>query len=581
MMDRIHFSWNLLFKCNYRCPYCWFNDNWIELEKTTQYLCITDLMRSWKNIHRRYGSVIIDILGGEPFLYPNFIELIKELCNFHTINITTNLSCNVDKFVRNIDASKVGIRATFHPLFAEFDSFIKKTLLLKENNFGDKVTYLAYPPQIKLINYYREKFNKAGLYLTVMTFWGKYNGIDYPTGYTDEEKRLIEPYLDDRNNEKFQITPKKIRGMLCRAGQTYAVILSDGTTIRCGGAKFSDSDYTIGNFFKEDFQLSDKPFLCSSEYCPCNEWAFLLVKEDEITTKKLISRKSIPPYRVFFSWYLNNECNYKCSYCKPQDINTVFVSVDKWIEIWDEIYDKYESCHIHISGGEPFIYPHFIELITQLSRKHTLEFSTNLSCNIRPFIDNISPERARLGASFHPEYADFHSFFKKVLLLKEKGYEVWVNYVAYPPHLKDMVKYKRLVDEIGVHFSILPFNGEFAGRQYPQNYTGDEKKIMTFGEIGDVNRETIDWRTDQNKSSIKGKLCKMGQMYARIYPDGGVSRCCGNGALRLGNLVDKTFKLLEEPLPCECDNCPCWKCMLVGQESYWEAHWITPRCINM
>jgi len=89
--------------------------------------------------------------------------------------------------------------------------------------------------------------------------------------------------------------------------------------------------------------------------------------------------KTTPPYCVFFSWYLNNECNYKCIYCKPQDIKTAFISVDKWIEIWDGIYAQYGSGHIHISGGEPFIYPNFIELITLISKKHTLEFSTN--CN--------------------------------------------------------------------------------------------------------------------------------------------------------------------------------------------------------
>lgn len=317
----------------------------------------------------------------------------------------------------------------------------------------------------------------------------------------------------------------------------------------------------------------------SYKYCPCNEWAYLFREEKKKALD--LSRREISPYCVFFSWYINNECNYKCSYCKPQDIKTVFADINRWMGIWGAIYDKYGSCHIHISGGESFIYPDFIELIARLSKRHTLEFSTNLSGDIMPFIEKVGPDRARLGGSFHPEFADFDDFLKKVLLLNKSGYEVWVNYVAYPLHLKDMARYKTSVEEKGIRFSIQPFNGEYEGRDYPQNYTKEEKKLMNLGNIDDVNRETIDWRTDGTRSSIKGRLCRMGQMYARIYPDAEVYRCCAGGASRLGNLLNGTFRLLKEPMPCETDNCPCWKCMLVGREGHWSTYWTTPDRLNL
>ena len=50
-----------------------------------------------------------------------------------------------------------------------------------------------------------------------------------------------------------------------------------------------------------------------------------------------------------------------------------YVSIEKWIEFWDTIYDKYGNVHIEIAGGEAFIYPTFIEIILELSKKHTLE----------------------------------------------------------------------------------------------------------------------------------------------------------------------------------------------------------------
>jgi hypothetical protein len=68
----------------------------------------------------------------------------------------------------------------------------------------------------------------------------------------------------------------------------------------------------------------------------------------------------------------------------------------------------------------------------------------------------------------------------------------------------------------------------------------------------------------------------MGQMYAKILPDGRVARCCAldkNGLPLglLGHITDLNLRLLDEPLACEADNCPCFKSMLVGYE---EEKWL-------
>lgn len=573
---RMLFNWNLTFECNYRCPYCWFYGQWADL-KDVYKRPVKELLKYWSNIYKKYGSVDIKILGGEPFLYPDFSELVKELSEMHHVRITTNLSCDISSFVKNSNTSercRVGIISSYHPLFAHFQDFLRKALILKENGFGSTIAYVAYPPQISHIEYLSKRFGEEGLSLSVSSFWGKYKGLDYPASYTEEEREFLAPYLGNWCEEKFQLKPRTFKGLLCNAGHRYAVIFEDGRMFRCGGLNSDKKDTTIGNFYSGSFDLLKGAEPCSFEHCPCNEWVFLLCNRDKAEGDTAIAaRDSIPPYRVFFSWYINTECDYKCSYCKPEDLKTAFVDVKKWIDVWDEVYNKYGSCNIHFSGGEPFLYPRFMKLIKKLSKKHTLEFSTNLSIDIGPFIKAVGPERARLGGSFHPGFSNFDDFLRKVSLLHKHKYEVWVNYVAYPPHLKDMERYKQAVEALGIRFSIQPFNGEHEGRHYPGGYTDDEKLIMNSGHVDEVNRETIDWRTDNKKSSTKGRLCRMGQMYARIYPDAEVYRCCGNGALRLGNMLDGTFKLLEEPLPCECDNCPCHKCMLADKEKYWPTFW--------
>jgi MoaA/NifB/PqqE/SkfB family radical SAM enzyme len=96
--------------------------------------------------------------------------------------------------------------------------------------------------------------------------------------------------------------------------------------------------------------------------------------------------RTTPPYKVFFTWEVTYECNYKCSYChapKPNNPNTrktLYPGTEQWLKIWDKIYDDYGETEIVISGGEPFIYPNFVELMIDISKKHIIEFCT------KPFI---------------------------------------------------------------------------------------------------------------------------------------------------------------------------------------------------
>lgn len=610
--SKISFTWDLHYTCNYRCPYCWWDGRWLELAKKNRYCSVEELLKPWMNIYNRYGPAHIELLGGEPFLYPNFKQLVKELSQMHTIGITTNLSVKVADLVKETDRSKVSITGTFHPLFANFDDFLRNAVILKEDGRNNSVWYLAYPPQIKLMNYYKEKFNARGIKLAAMTFWGIHKGIAYPQGYTAEEKAFLKPFLGEREGEKFQLEAKKTKDRLCRAGQIYASIKSDGEVYRCGG---SSAEF-IGNFFNQGFKMLDEPLPCRSESCPCNEWAFLLVEkelgevkseqmqsslgsftveniEKKYVSKKpvLIDRKKIPPHRVFFTWDIHYGCNYQCTYCntpKATDsadswdrdrMKVAYPSLERMIEIWRDIYERYGSSEIHITGGEPFVYPNFIELITQLSKIHTLEIITNLSSDVEKIIKSVTAERVRIGTTFHPEFADLKVFLKKHMMLRERGFETWVNYVAYPPILQKMAQYKSEFDKLRISFNIQPYLGFYEGKEYPAGYTDSELIYLKqcYDDDHIVNKKTIEWKTGSEHRNMKDGLCRMGQMYAKIYPVGDVYRCCANGSAKIGNLFDGSFELSNEPLPCECDHCFCWRCMLVAQENNWAQHWVIPQ----
>lgn len=277
----LSFSWDIHYVCNYRCPYCWFHGHWQVNSKDHPRQPASKWLAAWERVYRRYGEAHIEIVGGEPFIYPGFAELVEELSRMHTLGISTNLSADIRGFASRVDPKRVKVLPTLHPLFADTEAFMGKVRLLRDRGLTGGVLCLAYPPQLKLIDRLRKRFHEAGMGLSVSTFWGEHKGIHYPEGYTDEERNFINDCLGQRDGASFQTDPiKRFKGRLCNAGFTYAVVKPDGEVMRCGGSTVIE---LLDNFFDPDFSMLEAPAPCRSECCKCNEWAFLLAgdaKED-------------------------------------------------------------------------------------------------------------------------------------------------------------------------------------------------------------------------------------------------------------------------------------------------------------
>jgi len=289
--------------------------------------------------------------------------------------------------------------------------------------------------------------------------------------------------------------------------------------------------------------------------------------------------RTSPPYRVFATWNIHYGCNYKCTYChapkpgNPGVRDARYISVMEWVKIWEELYDRYGTWEIHISGGEPFTYPNFMQILIELSKIHFLSVVTNLSFDVEYFVKSLTPDRVQIESSFHPEFVDIDTFVRKLKILKENGFEPTVNFVPWPPFLKMMKEVKEKVESIGCILSLQPFIGVYEGREYPRGYTDEELKYFEIFDSDMANRMIIDFKTEGKAETTKGKLCRMGQNYCFIHPDGEASRCCRDHTISLGNLIDRTFKFLEEPVPCNADSCNCWRWMQVGNEDFWLKHW--------
>ena len=282
--SKIVFNWHLLYKCNYRCPYCFYYGKWQDLPEIEEEASLEKWLKAWHRIYQKFGSTKIEMTGGEPFIYPAFFDLLKALCKEHTVSIVTNLSCGLERLnniVDQIGSSRLKMCLSFHPLFADFDAFLKKALFLKEKGISDRVLYVTYPPQLKNIDYFKEKFVEKGIKFVAVPFRGKYQGVTYPEGYKEKEENIIFDFSKDLDEVqkrwvKDQVIRERTKGKLCRAGQEYVHIAMDGTAYRCSWGK-GDS-HPIGSLFDENFRPLNEALPCESESCPCDsKW---LVEED-------------------------------------------------------------------------------------------------------------------------------------------------------------------------------------------------------------------------------------------------------------------------------------------------------------
>lgn len=276
--DKVTFSWNIHWVCNYDCPYCWFHGNWDNFKDRNKYFNADDLSRAFERLYNMYGEISLNILGGEPLVYPDFVTLVKKLSRYCRIGTTTNLSIDISEEIKDVDIMKVGFVASFHPLFADLEVFMRRVKFLKSMRILERVAYLAYPPQIDRIPLYKDIFTREGFIFDVIPFWGKFEQNDYPESYSDSEREIMETSLCRRRGVTFKIGPKIVeKGSLCKAGQYYAVILPDGSVKSCGSQEDSS---VIGHILDKNFKLNSEPKRCVTRRCTGNEGDFLEGEDD-------------------------------------------------------------------------------------------------------------------------------------------------------------------------------------------------------------------------------------------------------------------------------------------------------------
>lgn len=274
----IEFDWLIHYKCSYRCPYCFFEGMWGEVEKRNRYLPHEQWLSAWERIRAKYGDLKVIITGGEPTIYPGFTELAAGLSTSAAVSFDTNLSIDKNalaRFLSSVDGRRLFMGMSFHQSHARLGEFLEKAKMVKDAGIDCRVHFVTYPPYLGGMAKYREIFASEGFRFTPIPFRGVFEGKEYPAAFTAAEQGAIYGVTSviapqDRAWSDRQVVQVKSRDKKCRAGQSYARVDADGSVYPCGNdvAKSRDK-WLLGNILDDNFALRDEPLTCRQETCPC------------------------------------------------------------------------------------------------------------------------------------------------------------------------------------------------------------------------------------------------------------------------------------------------------------------------
>ena len=253
--------WWTTMACNFKCAYCWQEQH----QRHGELLPVKFIDHDkWVNAWKRLSPNVLDITGGEPFLLPNFVQIVSSIASHSKIAITTNLSHSLDEFINEVDPSRVVvITCSYHP--SEYhkssaitgDSFLGRCLLLKNSGYPVNVNCVAWPDQMYLIPSVIATFKNNGLRIHIDPYSPS---THHRFSYSQKQLEYLRPYVVGNRSKAIAglITDKPVR---CSGGIDHITVWQDGTAWRCLRDMESKIN-PLGNIFDESFALLDSPLAC-------------------------------------------------------------------------------------------------------------------------------------------------------------------------------------------------------------------------------------------------------------------------------------------------------------------------------
>ena len=297
------------------------------------------------------------------------------------------------------------------------------------------------------------------------------------------------------------------------------------------------------------------------------------------------------PYKLV-EWKLHDKCNYNCSFCGDENKLGIFGWQD--LETNKKIVDgivngcKGKPYWIQLTGGEPTLYPKFLELVTYMKQQGAMiRLISNASRTIRWWKEVRDAGVLDIAAlTFHSEQQADYRHIAEVSNLFLDEETITVIPITYVPgsleYALEGAKY--LTENTGSYISMNAMDlrnktedaKTFCEESFEEVLT---KYNLAYGELMDkkkpspipkeflsVNHTTVTYndgsselkdvtlmmKTGENK--FEGWLCHAGMDSINIEPNMKFRGGCKRGGT---NMEKGSFSFFDKPFVCDIDACFC------------------------
>ena len=295
--------------------------------------------------------------------------------------------------------------------------------------------------------------------------------------------------------------------------------------------------------------------------------------------------------RFVIQWIPDLFCNYSCSYCWPgsNSPNRNHLPVEILIKGLSDLKSKVNNMGIHdfhlsFAGGEPTVYPGFLELVQsycddKTQKRQSMNVTTNLTFGdkwwnnffeITRNLDNLT-----INASWHRESVKDRDLSRIKFLrisnqMKSMNRHFVITMVISPSQFDDVYFDALFFRKHGANVVIRPERIMHKGIliNHP-DYTQEMldsifdwnmgKPISPFIHVEDniIKYDDVEQAISLDKTNYKGWLCYAGSTGIRIKPNGDIGRGFGCIDKKIGNIIDNSYVLDPNPKPCITQKCFC------------------------
>lgn len=261
--------------CNYRCEYC-VDGKGIEGYNYEYGHAKDDIIEGFFKFLERIGpGYWIQFTGGEPFLHPRIMEIVKKTIELgNKVSFITNLSLPLETYKQLFEVAKdnlVKLHATFHlSQIHNLDETIDKAIAINEikpQNTIFEIKSLLKEDNFEILQYMDKRFRKYN----VPFIYGRI--VDENAQYIQysNEKEI---FLNDLNQQytNWLMTTRdlNVKKVSCYAGYKMFNITWYGDVLRCHSPQYIAKYDKLGNLKNpDDINILNCPKPCFAEYCRC------------------------------------------------------------------------------------------------------------------------------------------------------------------------------------------------------------------------------------------------------------------------------------------------------------------------